>query len=251
MVNVAESDPRLSGVEYQLSKVEEVIIVVSTKGGVGKSTLTALLGLALAEKGVSTGLLDVDFASPTLHVILGVPARVELEEVMGVKPYKVIDNLYILSPVFFAGETSLPLRGEEDVDALLELFTIGNWEGVNTLVIDTPPGLGDTQLTLFKLLRSVAADKTRVIAVTTPSRLSIKSLERSLPLVEELLHKKPIIVVNMADSFSPRLRVKEYVVAGAIRLDDRLEEAVGSPDKLRMTEAYKDVAAIVDKISRP
>ncbi len=248
MVNIVESDPRISGVEYQLSKVEKIIVVLSTKGGVGKSTITALLGLALADKGIGVGLLDVDFANPTLHMIVGAPTHVELEEVMGVKPYRVDENLYILSPVFFAGDTSLPLRGQEDVDALLEILTIGNWEDVNTLIIDTPPGLGDTQLTLFKLLRSTAKDKTRVLVVTTPSQLSIKSLERSLPLVEQLLSHKPLVVVNMAGPDYPSRRIGEYTVAGVVRYDASLEEAIGSPGRIRKTKAYSDVVSIVDSV---
>lgn len=249
MVSLAESDPRLSGVEYQLSKVRSIVVVLSTKGGVGKSTIAALLGLALADKGYTVGLLDVDFANPTLHVILGVPARVELEEVMGVKPYKVDKNLYMLSPVFFAGDTSLPLRGQEDVDALLEILTIGNWGSLDTLVIDTPPGLGDTQLSLFKILKSVAPGRVGAVAVTTPSILSVRSLERSLPIVEEILSRKPMVIINMAGEETVKAAISGYDVAGIVRFDEKLEEALGSPGKLRVTRAYSDVASVAERIT--
>lgn len=248
MARMLESDPRLSGIEYQLSRVKRIFMVLSVKGGVGKSTVSALLGLALADKGASIGLLDVDFANPSLHTILGAPADARLEEEMGVKPYQASERLYILSPVFFAGDSTLPLRGLETVDALLELLTIGNWGSLDALVIDTPPGLGDAQLTLFKILKNMLPGRSSALVVSTPSTLSIKSLERSLPVAEEILGVEPLIIVNMATTGEPVKAIGKYRVLGSIRYDEGLEKALGSPAKLRRTLAYSDTVRLAEQL---
>ncbi|MEM2263246.1 MAG: P-loop NTPase, partial [Candidatus Bathyarchaeia archaeon] len=114
-------DPRINIIEKRLEKVRRLIAVSSGKGGVGKSLVASVLALTLLDKGFEVGLFDADFTSPSTHRILGV-RRLEIREEKGIVPMHV-HGLKYMSIVAFSGEETLPLRGADISNILIELFS--------------------------------------------------------------------------------------------------------------------------------
>ena len=170
MAGAGEIDPREAAAERRLSEVRRILAVASSKGGVGKSLLSAVLALLLSRRGYRTGLLDLDFHSPSLHLILG--RRGEVREERGILP-ATVHGLRFLSVVHFSGERPLLLRKESISSSLLDLLSSTRWGELDHLVVDMPPGSGDELLELLRV-----AGRTEFLLVSTPSRLCRESVER-------------------------------------------------------------------------
>ena len=223
--------------------MNRIIAVSSGKGGVGKSIVATTMALALAEKGLSVGLLDLDFTSPSTHVILGAEGLYP-EEDYGIVP-PIIHGLKYISIVHYSLDEPVPLRGEDVSNAIIELLAITRWGELDTLIVDMPPGIGDATLDTLRLVPRI-----EFIVVTTPSRVAYQSVKRLLVLLKEL--KIPIIGVleNMVIS---RSRYVEDEVKGlglrylgALDYDEELEAAIGNSDKLLKTRFSKSLSDFVN-----
>jgi ATP-binding protein involved in chromosome partitioning len=235
------SDPRLTLISNRFEDIDKVIAVSSGKGGVGKSLLSVALAFCLRDKGKRVGLLDLDFTSPSTHVILG--ARdLYPEEEKGIKPpeYK---GLSYMSIVYYSADNPVPLRGADTSDAIIELLAITRWEKLDYLVIDMPPGIGDATLDMLRLIPRIS-----FLVVTTPSILAYESVRKLLSLLKD--QNIPIIgvVENMVMKSSSFIRSQvedeKLRFLGSIDYDDTLENSLGNPDKLRETKFYKQLAKI-------
>ncbi|MCX8095288.1 MAG: Mrp/NBP35 family ATP-binding protein [Caldisericia bacterium] len=162
-------DPRVSYIEKKLDRIKRIWAVSSGKGGVGKSTIASILSLILKEKGFKVGLLDLDIYGPSTHVVLGVK-NFELIEENGVLPQD-INGLKYISILSFTRNKPLSLRGNELTDIFLELFTITNWGELDFLIIDMPPGIGDTTLDLLKFIK-----KCEYLIISNSSRISFETV---------------------------------------------------------------------------
>jgi ATP-binding protein involved in chromosome partitioning len=185
-------DPRPAVLLRRLAPVRRILAFASAKGGVGKSVCAALSALALAAGGRRTGLLDLDFQGASAHLLLGASLRFP-EEAGGVRPLRVRENLDFMSFAAFSRERAVPLRGAEAGEALLELLAVTVWEPLELLLLDLPPGLGDTLLDLLRLL-----PRTEFLVVATPSALALSVVERLLALLRELRLPLLGLVENMA-----------------------------------------------------
>ena len=145
-------DPRELMVKKQLEKVRVIVPIVSGKGGVGKSTLSALIALNLKAKR-RVGLLDLDFYGASQHVLLGAKIERPVEE-KGVVPPEV-SRVRFMSIVFYSNDEALAFRGVDATNAFLELLSITRWGELDYLIIDMPPGLGDIFLNLLVFLFSI------------------------------------------------------------------------------------------------
>jgi ATP-binding protein involved in chromosome partitioning len=237
-------DPRLGIIAKRLRKISRIIAVSSGKGGVGKSMIASTLALNLSRKGYKVGLLDLDFTSPSTHTILGI-SNVQPTEEKGIVP-PAIDSMLYMSIVYYVGEAPLPLRGSDVSNALIELLAITRWGSLDFLVIDMPPGLGDATLDVIRLVKQV-----QFLVVTLPSSLAFETVRKLIVLLNSL--RVPIIGVieNMKMNDSPFVResVKKLEVSflGEIGFDSRLEEALGSVDKLRRTEFAQSLERILSE----
>ena len=184
-------DPRIKAVEARLEKVKRIIPVVSGKGGVGKSMVSTILALNLAQKGYKVGLLDLDFHGASDHVILGFEPKEFPEEDRGIIPPEV-HGIRFMSIVYYSEDKPTPLRGMEISDALIELLAITRWEDLDFLIIDMPPGMGDQFLDVLRFLR-----KGEFLVVATPSKLAINVVKKLLELLKEQNLKIVGIVENM------------------------------------------------------
>jgi ATP-binding protein involved in chromosome partitioning len=220
-------------ISERLSRIGRIIAVSSGKGGVGKSLVATTLSLALSRRGCKVGLFDLDFTSPSTHLILGVK-DVQPKEEKGIVPPQV-NGLAYMSLVYFSGDQAAPLRGVDVSNALIELLAVTQWGELDFLVIDMPPGTGDAVLDLVRLVKRI-----EFLIVTTPSMLAFETVKKQVCLLQEL--KVPIIgaVENMKMDASDSIE-RETVKLGVkflagVPFDPALEGAIGNVSKLLGTE---------------
>jgi len=238
-------DPRISVVNERLKNIENIVAVSSGKGGVGKSLVASTLALTLAKKGCKTGLFDLDFTSPSTHLILGVQEMQPKEE-KGIIPPEVYGLKY-MSIVYYSSNQVTPLRGADISNALIELLAITRWEKLDFLVIDMPPGIGDATLDLLRLVKNV-----KFLVITTPSRLAFETVRKLASLLRRLEIPIVGIVENMKmdDSKFIQTQVKNLGLPflGEIPFDNKIEDAIGNVDMLLKTVFAKKVESIAAKL---
>jgi len=238
-------DPRTSIIEERMHGIDRIVAVSSGKGGVGKSLVAATLALALAKKGFSVGLFDLDFTSPSTHIILGIEG-VQPKEEKGIVP-PIVHGIEYMSIIYYSGEHATPLRGADVSNALIELLSITRWERLDFLVMDMPPGIGDATLDLIRLIGNI-----EFLIVTTPSQLAFETVRKLASLLKEL--KIPVVGVienmKMNDSETIQQRTMKLGVEflGEISYDPKVEEAIGNANKLLGTIFAKKVEQIASKI---
>jgi len=238
------ADPRISIIEERLKGLNNIIAVSSGKGGVGKSLIASLLAVILARKGYKVGLFDLDFTSPSTHIILGVE-NVHPEEEYGIIPPQVHDLKY-MSIVYYSGGYISPLRGADVSNALIELLAITTWNTLDFLIIDMPPGISDATLDMVQLVKG-----TKFLIVTTPSQLAYETVRKIINLLLEL--KIPIIGVienmKMKESkfIQRQTEGRGITFWGEIPFDAELEEAIGNVNKLLTTKFGKKLGELIAK----
>jgi ATP-binding protein involved in chromosome partitioning len=240
-------DPRTSIISVRLGNVGRIVAVSSGKGGVGKSLVASTLALALTKQGYEVGLFDLDFTSPSTHVILGIEG-VQPKEDKGIVP-PVVNGLRYMSIVYYSGDYASPLRGADVSNALIELLSITRWGKLDFLVIDMPPGIGDATLDLIRLIKNI-----EFLVVTTSSQLAFETVRKLLKLLKEL--KVPVagVVENMkmgdSKNIQQQTRKLGLIFLGEIPYDTQVEEAIGNKNRLASTVLAKKVEEIASKICR-
>ena len=238
-------DPRVSIIDERMRGIDRIIAVSSGKGGVGKSLVAATLALTLAKKGFSVGLFDLDFTSPSTHIILGI-GDVQPKEEKGIIP-PMVHGIKYMSIIYYSGEHVTPLRGADVSNALIELLSITRWGTLDFLVIDMPPGIGDATLDLVRLIRNI-----EFLIVTTPSQLAFETVRKLASLLKQL--KIPVIGVvenmkmNNSKTIQQQTRKLGVAFLGEIPYDQTVEEAIGNVNKLLNTTLAKKVDQIASKI---
>ncbi len=236
-------DPRLAVVGDRLSSARRVVPVTGGKGGIGKSVVASLLAVVLAGQGKRVGLLDLDLTGPCDHLILGVNEHVPVEK-FGIDPQPV-DGIGFMSVSMFAGSTPAPLRGDDLSNALLEILAITRWGELDLLLLDMPPGLGDTALDAARLI-----PRAEYLAVANASHVVLETVRRNLTLIGELDATLLGVIENMQRAATDRVhRLASECGApylGAVPWDEGLEEALGSIERLAATRA----AAALTPIAR-
>jgi ATP-binding protein involved in chromosome partitioning len=241
-------DARISVINKRLARISRIIAVSSGKGGVGKSVVATTLALTLAKSGCQVGLFDLDFTSPSTHIILGKNAqKAQPKEEKGLVP-PTVNGLEYMSLVYFVGEKPVPLRGAETSNALIELLTITRWGRLDFLVIDMPPGIGDAVLDLMRLIKNI-----EFLIVTTSSLLAFETVKKQANLLQE--QKMPIlgIVENMKmRKTSSGIKTKTEKLGlrylGEIPYDAKVEAAIGHPSKLATTVLGKQMRQISKQV---
>ena len=157
--------------QSKLSHIKHRILVMSGKGGVGKSTVSTNLAVALSQEGFSVGLLDADIHGPNIPKMLGI----ELQHVenfgKGMIPVEVFPNLKVISMAFFIGDTDNPVvwRGPLKHSAISQFLGEVEWGDLDFLVVDLPPGTGDEPLSVAHLIKDVDG----AVIVTTPQDVAL------------------------------------------------------------------------------
>lgn len=181
----------------ELPGVKHTVVVFSGKGGVGKSTVSLNLAVALAEAGASVGLFDADVHGPNLHSLLGVRGQPMLEgsKIAPVETYglKMISLGLLVDP-----HEALIWRGPMITKAINELLSGTNWGELDYMVVDLPPGTGDASLGLAQDLELAGS-----IAVTTPQELALADVRRGMVAFERLEVPLWGVIENMSGYVCP------------------------------------------------
>jgi ATP-binding protein involved in chromosome partitioning len=188
--------------------VKNFVMVSSGKGGVGKSTTSVNLAIALAMQGKKVGLLDADIYGPNIPRMLGVEnAKVEVigNKVKPLEAYGI--EMISMGSLMESGE-ALIWRGSLIIKAIQQFLTDILWSELDVLVIDMPPGTGDAQLTLAQSVPVTAG-----VTVTTPQTVALDDAERSLSMFKKLHIPIAGIVENMSGFICPETG-KEYDIFG-------------------------------------
>lgn len=176
-----------------LPSVKNIIAVASGKGGVGKSTTSVNLALALAAEGANVGILDADIYGPSIPTMLGLSGQPVSEDGKTMQP-KVSFGIQTIS-IGYLVDPDQPMiwRGPMVTGALQQLLTQTQWQDVDYLIIDLPPGTGDIQLTLAQQIPVSGA-----VIVTTPQDIALIDAQRGLGMFEKVNVPVLGIIENMS-----------------------------------------------------
>lgn len=198
-----------------LGGVKNIIAVVSGKGGVGKSTVSANLALALAEGGASVGLMDADIYGPSVPIMFGVRgARPMMKEVNGKGMIVPLDKfgIKLMSIGLLVDEKNAVVwRGPMASSAIRQFVTEVDWGELDYLVIDMPPGTGDIHLTLMQTVPVTGA-----VIVTTPQNVALADAKKGIAMFSQAQVNVPIIglIENMAYFTPAELPNNKYYLFG-------------------------------------
>lgn len=187
----------------RMKKIKHKLIVMSGKGGVGKSTIATNLAIALSEN-YKVGLLDLDLTGPDVAMMLGVEDKKIYMGENGILPVKVNDNLSVVSLSFFmpSRHAAVIWRGPMKIGAINQLLGDVDWGSLDFLVIDLPPGTSDEPLSVAQNI----PDADGVIIVTTPQEVALLDIRKSISFAASLNLPVLGIVENMSGFKCPHCK---------------------------------------------
>ena len=175
-------------------RIRHIIVVASGKGGVGKSTTTVNIALALQKLGNRVGVLDADIYGPSMPTMLGVDnVRPELENEQFVPINAHGMAMLSIGSLLDGDNTPVAWRGPKATGALMQLYNQTNWPQLDYLVIDMPPGTGDIQLTLAQRIPVTGA-----VIVTTPQHIALLDAQKGV----EMFNKTNIPVLGVVENMA-------------------------------------------------
>ena len=189
-----------------LPNVKNIVAVASGEGGVGKSTTTVNLALALAAEGARVGILDADIYGPSQPMMMGIEGRPESVDGQTMEP---LENygLQVMSIGFLVDKDEAMIwRGPMATQALDQLLRQTNWKELDYLLVDMPPGTGDIQLTL-----SQKVPLTGAVIVTTPQDIALLDARKGIKMFEKVGVPILGIVENMAVYCCPNCGHTEHI----------------------------------------
>jgi len=198
-----------------LAKVKNIIAVVSGKGGVGKSTISANLALALAEGGAKVGLMDADIYGPSVPIMFGVRGQRPMmkdEEGKGIiLPLEKFGIKLMSIGLLVDEKDAVVWRGPMASSAIRQFITDVDWGELDYLVIDMPPGTGDIHLTIMQTV-----PVTGVVIVTTPQTVALADAKKAIAMFGQANIQVPVIglIENMAYFTPAELPNNKYYLFG-------------------------------------
>lgn len=244
-----------------IDNVKNIIAVASGKGGVGKSTTAVNLALALSVEGAKVGLLDADIYGPSQPRMLGITGKPESRDGNTLEPMHSY-HLQAMSIGFLIDEeTPMIWRGPMVTQALEQLLKDTNWSDLDYLVVDLPPGTGDTQLTLAQKVPVSGA-----VIVTTPQDIALLDARKGLKMFEKVEVPVLGIVENMSIHICSNCGHEEPIfgegggqrmadqygvdLLGQLPLDIRIREETDSGKPTVVAEPESRIAQIYREIAR-
>lgn len=185
-----------------ISRIKHVLMVISGKGGVGKTTVAVNLALGLAGRGFQVGLLDADIHGPNTALMLGSEGKKLTPASAGkVEPYQVSENLKVLSISFLLENSGQAViwRGPLKMGVLRQFLSDFDWKRLDYLIVDLPPGTGDEPLSIAQLIPEVEG----AVVVTTPQEVALLDGSKCVDFTRQL--KVPVvgIIENMSGFHCP------------------------------------------------
>lgn len=194
----SDTDAKL---KERLGKIRRKILVMSGKGGVGKSTVAVNLAVAAMLTGQKVGLLDVDLHGPSVPTMLGLEGQKLQGDETGIQPVR-LGGLSVLSVGFVLNSPDDPVvwRGPVKIGVIRQFLEEVNWGDLDLLVIDVPPGTGDEPLTVCQLI----SDLDGAVIVTTPQKVAAVDVRKSVSFCKQLNIPVLGVVENMSGFVCPK-----------------------------------------------
>jgi len=193
-----EPDPDILAIQERMSEVKHKILVLSGKGGVGKSTFSAQLAFALAAQGKEVGLMDVDICGPSIPKMLGLEGSEIHQSNMGWSPVYVQDNLGVMSIGFMLPnqDDAVVWRGPRKNGLIKQFLKDVHWGALDYLIVDTPPGTSDEHISLTEYLKTTSVDG--ALLVTTPQEVAVADVRKEINFCKKVGIKCLGVVENMS-----------------------------------------------------
>ena len=184
----------------RLCRIKEKLVVLSGKGGVGKSTVAVNLAIALAKKGKQVGLLDVDVHGPSIPTLLNLEGHQVVGDGDGVEPLS-CNGVKVMSVGFLLQDESEAViwRGPAKYGVIKQFLSTVNWGDLDCLIVDCPPGTGDEPLSVMQIIKDVDG----AIVVTTPQNLALCDVRRSITFCRRLEVPVVGVIENMSGFVCP------------------------------------------------
>jgi ATP-binding protein involved in chromosome partitioning len=184
--------------------VKHVLLVLSGKGGVGKTTVAVNLAMALSSRGFRTGLLDLDIHGPDVAKMLGIEGRRLKSVDRRIEPFHASVTLSVISMAFLLPDSSAPVvwRGPMKMTAIRQFLEDVHWEPLDFLVVDLPPGTGDEALSIIQLAPNVRG----AVVVTTPQEVSVLDASKAVRFIEAMEVPVLGIIENMSGMVCPHCK---------------------------------------------
>ena len=250
----------------RMGQIKHKIMVLSGKGGVGKSTVAANIAVTLSMEGMKVGLLDSDFHGPSIPTLLNLEDHYPEVHGKTMLPIEYNENLKVMSIGFLIPnkDDAVIWRGPMKMNVLKQLLTDVEWGDLDYLIIDVPPGTGDEPLSVAQLMPDIDGG----IIVTTPQNLSLNDVRKSISFCRQLNVPVVGVVENMSGLICPHCHklinvfktgggekmAREMGVPflGSIPLDPRIVETSDSGDPFvfnyKDSEAAKAFRGVVEPI---
>ncbi len=237
--NGGEVNPEQEKMVKRMRDIKHRIVVLSGKGGVGKSTVSVNLAAALSQEGYKVGLLDVDLHGPSIPTMLHLQEAKAVMGENGIEPIEVGPGFKVMSISFFleGRDQAVVWRGPMKLSAIKEMLQDVDWGELDYLIIDCPPGTGDEPLAVIQLINCLDGG----IIVTTPQEVATTDVRRSVRFCEMLQLPVIGVIENMSGFRCPDCDKVHYIFKqgggktmaetmdlpflGAIPLDPMIAEA--------------------------
>ncbi len=245
-------------VQERMKHVKNTIVVMSGKGGVGKSTVAVNLALTLAKLHPGkVGIIDSDIHGPDIPKMLGLEGQLPTAAPAGAKPVVGAHGLKVVSMAFFLeSDTPIIWRGPMKMKALEQFLTDFDWGELEFLILDLPPGTGDEPLTLMQLIPKMSG----VIIVTTPQSVSLLDTGKALAMANKMEVPVLGVVENMSEFICPNCKTshKLFGEGGGKALASKyqvpllgqvpLDPVIMEKEDVGIQEAFSYFEPIVQKI---
>ena len=256
-------------INRNLSKIQHKILILSGKGGVGKSTVSTNLAVALSQKGYDVGILDIDIHGPSIPKMLGIEDKKPISLGEGFTPVSYSPNLKVMSMGFLLEDKDTPViwRGPLKMTVIKQLIGDFNWGNLDYLIVDIPPGTGDEPLSIAQLIPNCDG----AIIVTTPQDVALVSVRKSINFVKKMNMNVIGIIENMSGFKCPHCgktidifkkdgglkASKDFKVPflGRIPLDSQITKTSDSGEPFILkdndsetSKAFQDIVKNIDKI---
>ncbi|KAK9684128.1 hypothetical protein RND81_10G188200 [Saponaria officinalis] len=201
-------DPDLIPIAERMATVKHKILVLSGKGGVGKSTFSAQLSYALAAMDYQVGLLDIDICGPSIPKMLGLEGQDIHQSNLGWSPVYVESNLGVMSIGFMLPDPDEAViwRGPRKNALINQFLKEVNWGELDFLVVDAPPGTSDEHISIVQSLQATSIDG--AIIVTTPQQVSLIDVRKEVNFCKKVGVKVLGVVENMSGLSQPLTNVR-------------------------------------------
>ena len=195
-----------------MENVDKIILVMSGKGGVGKSTIAANLAVWLSMQGKKTGLLDIDIHGPSVPKLLNLEKELIKGKDNKIQPVRYSDTLSIMSIGFLLPDDSSPViwRGPMKHNLINQFTHDVQWGKLDYLVVDCPPGTGDEPLSIVQSIQDIDG----AIVVTTPQQLSVIDVKKCISFCRQLNLPVLGIIENMSGFICPECNKKIEIFKG-------------------------------------